>query len=1075
MAITIKRTTALDGPIIPESMAGSLFTGEKLAHQFIISCTRDGAAISLSGSVTGRFMRADGQTILLTGSVSSGKGTLTLPQDCYNINGRFVMALFNVAGGATTTIYAATGNVLRTQGGTIIDSGSAVPNIDDLLAQIDAMEQATARANAAADKAVRYDAAQELTAAQQLTARNNISAARAGIIDIFAVAFDATKDYYAGDYCTYRGSLWRFTADHPAGAWKGDDPNPDNRDVTTVTVGNEINNTTVKVNKSQSLSGTNKAQARANIDAAAIGTIAVAFDPNRAEPYNPGDYCTYNGSLYRFTTTHTGAWNNSHVVAVTVGNEINTTTVKTNVSQNLTDDQKTRARNNIGAASAGDVDDLKSAMNSQNANIPIEIGINRSISNNLIVKSENTKRASTDVIAPSGSKFIITPKTGFSLNVFALLDNTTWTAVASAITATTEVSVGNATYFFVQVMSDTVISSDEIPFVINYNTANANTILHNDINDLSRIPITYEPQVNRSLTDTVIVVSANTKRGSIRPVKAFTDHVLVDVKGTYSWNLYTSDSETTGYSIIETGIRGAKDVEIGYGKYFFIAVRMQDETVVPLDDNPIIITASGLYKGLITANKNTENDIDTMSAYTQLGDSANVSLANGTIANPVNANAVNTSNYVPVVEDAQVKCVVTRPNTSGYYYAFAYAIYDANKDLLIQDTGARDYNQSIVVPHGGRFVKFAIFERDSAGNFSPLRTNNISSNDVNINIRVLTANGIVGLNTGKKAEAEILKLKKTDGENYGQCDARFLFMTDIHGDLFRTQRAVELVNAWSTPYIDCVINGGDTVELDLTESLDWYNNTVDKLLMPIINTVGNHDAWASLGVIETDPKVVYNAIIAPVAAKSNITQPSDASTNGYNYYYKDFNNAIRVIVLDCMYWDGTQLAWLESVLENAKTNGLAVVCVSHAAFNLTYMDNVDCLWSRIGEFYQGREATDPTRTNIQAAQAVKDFMDAGGSFVCWLVGHQHGDRLRKLTNYGNQFVVAMGSFAQRASTLQKSDIQTNYNYDCLTYIAVDNTNKICKLLRIGADIDMYGVKHNGLTFDYANNVLVSSW
>ena len=200
MAITIKRTTALDGPVIPESLAGSLFTGEKLAHQFIISCTRDGAAISLSGSVTGRFMRADGQTILLTGSVSSGKGTLTLPQDCYNVNGRFVMALFNVAGGATTTIYAATGNVLRTQGGTIIDSGSAVPNIDDLLAQIDAMEQATARANAAADKAVRYDAAQELTAAQQLTARNNISAARAGIIDIFAVAFSESTTYQPGAY-----------------------------------------------------------------------------------------------------------------------------------------------------------------------------------------------------------------------------------------------------------------------------------------------------------------------------------------------------------------------------------------------------------------------------------------------------------------------------------------------------------------------------------------------------------------------------------------------------------------------------------------------------------------------------------------------------------------------------------------------------------------------------------------------------------------------------------------------------------------------------------------------------------
>lgn len=39
--------------------------------------------------------------------------------------------------------------------------------------------------------------------------------------------------------------------------------------------------------------------------------------------YNIGDYVIYNNTLYRFTYTHpAGAWNNNHVVAVTIGSEL---------------------------------------------------------------------------------------------------------------------------------------------------------------------------------------------------------------------------------------------------------------------------------------------------------------------------------------------------------------------------------------------------------------------------------------------------------------------------------------------------------------------------------------------------------------------------------------------------------------------------------------------------------------------------------------------------------------------------------------------------------------------------------
>ena len=337
---------------------------------------------------------------------------------------------------------------------------------------------------------------------------------------------------------------------------------------------------------------------------------------------------------------------------------------------------------------------------------------------------------------------------------------------------------------------------------------------------------------------------------------------------------------------------------------------------------------------------------------------------------------------------------------------------------------------------------------------------------------------VIGLNDAKKAEASVIKLKKTSNEAYGECDAKFLFMTDIHKDITRTQRAVKLANAWGDGYITTVLNGGDTVELTITEGLDWYYNLVNTLQMPILNTVGNHDAWETLGGNLAEATTVYNKIIAPIAQQGAIVQPDNASANGYNYYYKDYRNTLRLIVLDCMYWDDTQLTWLETVLSDARTSGLHVIIMTHAAFPWANMETVDCLWSKAGmlDGYSDSGAiSDSTRTNIQAAQAVKTFMDAGGKFVCWLTGHQHGDDVHKLPEYGNQFVVTMGSFAQRASTLQKSDIEKNYNYDCLTYIAIDATNEVIKFLRLGADIDMYGVKHNGLSIDYKNNRLIASW
>lgn len=199
--IEIRKNVNLDHLVQVESLHGVTFSNENKGHKFIVSCMSGGELETLTGTVTARFMRANNTTILIAGNdytgIADGKAVVTLPQDCYNVPGRFQMAIFLSDSGTTNCIYACVGSVQRTQEGTLIDSGDAVPTLTELLAQIDACEQATTNAttaasaaNAAAESAstagdskfIRYDTAQSLTANQQAQARANIGASTGAVL-----------------------------------------------------------------------------------------------------------------------------------------------------------------------------------------------------------------------------------------------------------------------------------------------------------------------------------------------------------------------------------------------------------------------------------------------------------------------------------------------------------------------------------------------------------------------------------------------------------------------------------------------------------------------------------------------------------------------------------------------------------------------------------------------------------------------------------------------------------------------------------------------------------------------------
>ena len=102
-----------------------------------------------------------------------------------------------------------------------------------------------------------------------------------------APLFNPNTAYSKGACVIHDAVLYKFTANHAAGAWTGND-------VEAIEVADRLN----KISDS----------------------VAPEFDTSTS--YTAGQYVYKNGVLYRFTADHTGAWTGSDAKTVTVGGEV---------------------------------------------------------------------------------------------------------------------------------------------------------------------------------------------------------------------------------------------------------------------------------------------------------------------------------------------------------------------------------------------------------------------------------------------------------------------------------------------------------------------------------------------------------------------------------------------------------------------------------------------------------------------------------------------------------------------------------------------------------------------------------
>ena len=204
----IKRVWIQNRLVNIEDLTGMVFQAEIGAHTFEISGIDDtGAAVALSGTVSGVFRRPDNADIALTGAASGGVVSVTLPADCYAVPGRFGLTIFVTSNSQKVAVYACVGTVAVSSTGNV--AGDTPANVEDLIDDINA---AIADLNSAIGQ---------------------IPASYANVMAAIAPTYSGSALYSVGSYAWYNGSLYRcitpittaesWTAAHWTAAVLGDD------------------------------------------------------------------------------------------------------------------------------------------------------------------------------------------------------------------------------------------------------------------------------------------------------------------------------------------------------------------------------------------------------------------------------------------------------------------------------------------------------------------------------------------------------------------------------------------------------------------------------------------------------------------------------------------------------------------------------------------------------------------------------------------------------------------------------------------------------------------------------------
>lgn len=328
---------------------------------------------------------------------------------------------------------------------------------------------------------------------------------------------------------------------------------------------------------------------------------------------------------------------------------------------------------------------------------------------------------------------------------------------------------------------------------------------------------------------------------------------------------------------------------------------------------------------------------------------------------------------------------------------------------------------------------------------------------------------IFELNPDVDVRNKLLQMKRylrlnNSGTN-GIVPLSILHLSDIHGDKKCWDRMIAFKQKYKE-YIDDAICTGDIVSGVFTDDKTFLENGGDEVML----VIGNHDAAKSAwNKYDTTSQETYEGLLVPYIENWGVTSETNKC-----YYFKDYvTQKIRLIVLDATvgsdnsdeHWNGTQLLWLVDKLDWAKQNSYSVIIATHYwAVGSSGRTYVDCTFTCKTPLSEG-EWVMPS----DILTAVQSFIDAGGTFICYLSGHTHRDFVYYPTNYPKQLgiVVDCGAgYVSATNVCDEARVAGTKSIDAFNIYGFDVTRKIIKVVRIGSDRDSL-MRHKGtLTIQY---------
>lgn len=293
----------------------------------------------------------------------------------------------------------------------------------------------------------------------------------------------------------------------------------------------------------------------------------------------------------------------------------------------------------------------------------------------------------------------------------------------------------------------------------------------------------------------------------------------------------------------------------------------------------------------------------------------------------------------------------------------------------------------------------------------------------------------------------------------------FLHFSDIHAQKVNLERIMAFAGKY-TDYLKDVISSGDQIAEQISNSFAFWNECgAQKVLLAI----GNHETWQhGAPNDESDP-----ASQADCYAKyfGNIAEWGVVSP-GVNlcYYYKDYNTGgnykFRLIVIDCMHIDSAQTTWFTNVLNDAKTNGYSVAIMSH--YSPSVLSKVQFNNNSTFTCLESPRTWSAYGTVAPFELIVKDYIDAGGLFVTWLVGHTHFDFFG-LSEHGQPIICVECATTQRTDRYDARIIGTK-TQDSFNIISFDLYRHVLRVVRIGNDIDRLLRPKQMMSYNYLNKI-----